>query len=383
MTCARDCRGKHGRRLGRCRERVQIGKAPVALARRSVDDGLAGLHDHGPGKECLQRDGGEPFDPWGHRACASCVFERVVDVVDEPEAHGERAELVQAVLEDGGGHFVTRDRRTECRGQAAQRARPHLGHRRMLGSGGRSGHGDARVGCSGWSYKDWRGIVYPAQMPARRWFSLYAEQFDTVEINNTFYRLPPVSTVEQWAEQAPPGFTYALKLGQFGSHRMKLRDAASWLPNHLDRAQRLGPALGPTLVQLPPRWKRNVERLDEFLTVAPASMRWAVELRDATWLHDDTFEVLRRHGAALCIHDLLANHPWELTTDWTYVRFHGPDALERKYYGLYGGRRLWRPARRLQAWLGEGVDVYAYFNNDWYGHAVDDARWLRRRLAQP
>ena len=242
------------------------------------------------------------------------------------------------------------------------------------------GRGEARVGCSGFSYKDWRGVVYPAEVPARAWFGVYAERFDTVELNTTFYRLPTVAAVESWAEQAPPGFLYAAKLGQFGSHRMKLRDAVTWLPNHLDRVERLGDHLGPNLVQLPPRWRRNVERLDEFLSVAPRHIRWAVELRDPSWLHDDVFATLERHGAALCIHDLLANHPWERTTDWTYVRFHGPNALQEKYYGLYGGRRLWRKAERLAAWLDEGCDVYAYFNNDWHGHAVTDAEWLRARL---
>ena len=127
--------------------------------------------------------------------------------------------------------------------------------------------GQARVGCSGWVYRDWRGVVYPARLPQRRWFEHYATLFDTVELNNTFYRLPPPETVDKWREQAPPGFVYAMKLGAFGSHRMKLRDAGSWLPNHLDRAGRLGPALGPTLVQLPPRWRRDVDRLDEFLRV--------------------------------------------------------------------------------------------------------------------
>ncbi len=240
--------------------------------------------------------------------------------------------------------------------------------------------GQVRVGCSGWSYKDWRGVVYPERAPARTWFALYAEQFDTVEINNTFYRLPPPSTVEAWAAQAPPGFCYALKVGQFGSHRMKLRDAGSWLPRHLERVDRLGPHLGPNLLQLPPRWRRNVERLDEFLSVAPRRLRWAVELRDPTWLHDDVFDVLARHGAALCIHDLLPDHPWERTTDWTYVRFHGPRALEDKYHGRYGGRRLASVAKRLQGWLDEGSDVYAYFNNDYEGHAVADAAWLAARL---
>jgi uncharacterized protein YecE (DUF72 family) len=222
--------------------------------------------------------------------------------------------------------------------------------------------------------------VYPAKAPARTWFSLYAQRFDTVEINNTFYRLPAATTVEGWADQAPPGFCYSLKVGQFGSHRMKLRDAASWLPRHLERVERLGDHLGPNLLQLPPRWKRNVERLEEFFVAAPRSIRWAVELRDPSWLHDDVYDLLARHGAALCIHDLLPDHPWVRTTDWTYVRFHGPRALEEKYRGRYGPRRLAPVARRLQSWLDEDIDVFAYFNNDYDGQAVVDAEWLADRL---
>jgi uncharacterized protein YecE (DUF72 family) len=240
--------------------------------------------------------------------------------------------------------------------------------------------GRARVGCSGWLYRDWRGVVYPEALPQRRWFEHYTTLFDTVELNTTFYRLPAPETVDRWAEAAPPGFCYAVKLGAFGSHRMKLRDAARWLPNHLDRVERLGDALGPTLVHLPPRWRRDVARLDEFLSVAPKQLRWAVELREPSWLHDDVYATLERHGAALCLHDLLPGLPWLRTTDWTYVRFHGPEATVRKYWGRYGGRRLWRTADRLGEWLDEGVDVAAYFNNDWHGHAVEDARWLRERL---
>ena len=240
--------------------------------------------------------------------------------------------------------------------------------------------GVARVGCSGWMYKHWRGVVYPESLPQRRWFEHYATVLDTVEINNSFYRLPTEAAAEAWAAQAPPGFTYALKLGAFGSHRMKLRDAASWLPNHLDRLDRLGDSAGPTLVQLPPRWRRNTERLDEFLSVAPRERRWAVELRERSWLHDDVYQVLARHGAALCVHDLLADHPWELTTGWTYVRFHGPRATEHAYQGRYGPDGLFWMAQRLSGWLDEGHDVYAYFNNDDAGHAVADARWLSARL---
>jgi uncharacterized protein YecE (DUF72 family) len=105
-----------------------------------------------------------------------------------------------------------------------------------------------------------------------------------------------------------------------------------------------------------------------------------VELREPSWLHDDVFATLEQHGAALCIHDLLPAHPWLRTTGWAYVRFHGPKALETPYHGAYGGRRLWRVAERMRAWLDEGLDVYAYFNNDYEGHAAADAAWLARRL---
>jgi uncharacterized protein YecE (DUF72 family) len=231
-------------------------------------------------------------------------------------------------------------------------------------------------------YDDWRGVVYPADIPKRSWFEHYASLFDTVELNSTFYRLPTPAAFDRWAAQAPAGFVYSLKLGAFGSHRMKLRDAVSWLPNHVERARRLGDALGPTVVQLPPRWRRDTGRLDEFLSVAPRGMRWSVELREPSWLHDDVFDVLRKHRAALCIHDLLPDHPWILTTDWVYVRFHGPAATTVKYHGRYGARRLAEPSRKLESVLEEGCDVFAYFNNDYEGHAVADARWLAKRLAR-
>ncbi len=240
--------------------------------------------------------------------------------------------------------------------------------------------GRARVGSSGWVYKDWRGLVYPEKLPQRRWFEHYATLFDTVEINNTFYRLPPVGTVDTWAQQAPTGFVYALKLGAFGSHRMKLRDAQSWLPNHLDRAERLGPSLGPTLVQLPPHWKRNVERLDEFLSVAPR--RVALGYRVAGTLLASRRRV--RCPTAPWRRPLPARPasqaPRILTADWTYARFHGPQALDQPYVGRYGSQGLRTIAARLSTWLDEGCDVYAYFNNDYQGDAVADGQWLQSRL---
>ena len=195
---------------------------------------------------------------------------------------------------------------------------------------GTEGFRPSRVGCSGWMYKHWRGTVYPESVPERRWLEYYASLFETVEINSTFYRLPTEATVRSWAAQTTPNFVYSVKLGSYGSHRKKLSDSASWLPNHLDRMELLGSSLGPTLVQLPPRWHRNVDRLDEFLGQVPADRRWALEIRDSSWLHDDVYDLLHRYNVALCIHDLLEGLPWELTADWTYLRFHGPNAVSTR-----------------------------------------------------
>jgi uncharacterized protein YecE (DUF72 family) len=241
--------------------------------------------------------------------------------------------------------------------------------------------GSARVGCSGWSYRDWRGRFYDPDRPARTWFEQYAAHFDTVELNATFYRLPTMAAVDRWREQAPDGFCYAAKVGQFCTHRMKLRDPGSWMPRHLERITGLEDHLGPNLFQLPPRWRRDAPRLDDALAATDPRLRWAVELRDPSWLHDEVFDVLARHGAALCLHDLLADHPRIRTTDWTYVRFHGPRALEEPYRGRYGYRRLTPFVELLGGWLDEGCDVFAYFNNDWDANAVADATWLRDHLA--
>lgn len=239
---------------------------------------------------------------------------------------------------------------------------------------------EVRIGCSGWVYADWKPLVYDGA-PPRRWFEQYATQFDTVEINATFYRLPPAATVERWCAQAPPGFVYSPKVGQYCTHRKKLKDPDQWLARHLDRVRRLEAHLGPNLVQLPPHWRRDVERLEAFLELAPTDIRWAVEVRDRSWLHDDVFDCLRRHGAALCLHDLLDDHPTVLTTDWTYVRFHGPDAVEHPYQGRYGPRHLNAVADRFAGWRADGVDVFAYFNNDWDANAWHDATWLRQALS--
>ena len=242
----------------------------------------------------------------------------------------------------------------------------------------RPGHpGTFRVGCSGYVYRSWRGDFYPDTLPASAWFDHYAAHFDTVEINNTFYRLPEASVFASWRERAPDGFEYAVKLSRFGTHMKKLKDPETWVGRFLERATELGPTLGPVLVQFPPGWKPAPERLQGFLDVAPRSVRWVIEMRERDWVREDVLGIMREHGAALCLHDLIRPHPIVLTADWTYLRFHGPHA-GKKYTGRYTTAALQRHAARIRKWLADGVDVYAYFNNDAGGHAPWDALRLKR-----
>jgi uncharacterized protein YecE (DUF72 family) len=238
--------------------------------------------------------------------------------------------------------------------------------------------GNFRVGTSGWVYDDWPGRFYPRELPRDRWFAHYAKEFDTVEVNNSFYRLPQAHTFAAWAEQAPRGFSYAVKFSRFGSHMKRLLDPEGTIGLFLARAEHLGKHLGPILVQLPPRWGVNVERLAAFLEVAPKQHRWALEFRDQSWLCDPVYRVLERHGAALVLHDLLPKHPRILTADWTYLRFHGID-----YGGHYSNQALRATARRIEDWRARGHDVFAYFNNDRQACGVRDAGVLRRYVLGP
>jgi uncharacterized protein YecE (DUF72 family) len=237
-------------------------------------------------------------------------------------------------------------------------------------------HGKLRVGTSGFHYNHWKGIFYPDKLPKSKWFPFYAEHFDTVEINNTFYHLPSGNAFDCWRNQAPPGFLYALKFNRYGSHWMRLKNAQQTIGNFLALANRLEKFLGPILVQLPPHWKVNAQRLDEFLTVAPRSLRWAVEFRNPSWLCDEVYAVLERHQAALCIHDMIAEHPRILTADWTYLRYHG-----QRYSGSYSRQQLTAGAKWMKGRIESGTDVFAYFNNDAQGYAVKNAADLRHFVA--
>jgi uncharacterized protein YecE (DUF72 family) len=236
--------------------------------------------------------------------------------------------------------------------------------------------GALRVGTSGFHYVWWRGRFYPPSLPTESWFDYYAGFFDTVEINNSFYRLPEASTFRAWRERAPRGFVHAVKFSKFGSHNKKLLDPEATIGLFLERATELREHLGPILVQLPPNWRADVGRLDAFLAAAPRTHRWAIELRDPSWIGARTWRVLERHGAALCLHDRIEGQPWRTTTDWTYLRYHGP-AGER---GRYTSTFLRNETRRVRRELERGHDVYAYFNNDFNAYAIENALELRELL---
>ncbi|MGE5195310.1 MAG: DUF72 domain-containing protein [Deltaproteobacteria bacterium] len=235
-----------------------------------------------------------------------------------------------------------------------------------------------RVGTSGWNYPHWRGVFYPAELPVSRWFEHYCRVFDTVEINNTFYHLPDAETFVHWRAQAPGGFLYAVKANRYLTHLKKLNDVAEPLQRFLKAVRRLGDRRGPILYQLPPRWRRNVERLDDFCRLLPRRMTHVFEFRDADWLVDETFAVLEKHRACLCIHDLVDRHPRVVTGPAVYVRFHGAGEL---YGGSYSNGHL----RRWAEWMREAGRsaqvVYAYFNNDAAAHAIYNALTLREMLA--
>lgn len=236
------------------------------------------------------------------------------------------------------------------------------------------------MGCSGWEYTHWRGGFYPLELPRAAWFQHYARIFDTVEINNTFYRLPEKDTFARWASQAPPGFVCAVKASRFLTHMKKLKDPEQPLTLLFDRMEPLGRHLGPVLYQLPSGWKLNRDRLEQFLQVLPLAVRHAVEFRDSTWYTDDVYAALDRYRVSLCLHDMPGSATGRRRVGpCVYVRFHG--AGEAKYGGAYSDHRLREWAEWLNEQRASGADVYAYFNNDVGGHAPRDAATLRGFLA--
>lgn len=237
------------------------------------------------------------------------------------------------------------------------------------------------VGTSGWQYRHWRGCFYPNGLPQRRWFEHYASRFDTVEVNNTFYRLPERSTFSEWHDASPAGFVFALKMSRFVTHVRRLRDPEEPVRRFLDHSEPLAPKTGPVLVQLPPDLRLDLERLEAFLDVWPRSRRVAVELRHRSWMVRDTFDLLREKGAALVLTDRdgRPQEPLERTATWGYVRLHHGTAEPRPCYGE-AALQSW--VDRIASLWAHGEEVYVYFNNDPEGCAVRDAAWFGELCAR-
>lgn len=241
-----------------------------------------------------------------------------------------------------------------------------------------SRQGRARVGCSGWQYKHWRGDFYRDGLPQSRWLEHYATVFDTVELNNSFYRLPEAATFGAWASRVPTWFVFAVKASRFLTHMKKLKDPEEPVARFFGRARALGRHLGPVLYQLPPGWKLDIGRLEHFLHVLPRDVRHVLEFRDTTWYADAVYGLLARYGVALCLHDMPGSATGRLRVGpFVYVRFHGASG---RYDGSYGREHLTSWADWLNGHQAAGVDVYAYFNNDVGGHAPRDAIELRALL---
>lgn len=232
-----------------------------------------------------------------------------------------------------------------------------------------------KIGTSGYQYKHWKGDFYPKDLPVKDWFEHYLQYFDTVEINNTFYRMPDEETFIKWRKAAPRDFCYIIKYSRYGTHIKKLKDPADHVNYFLERVHQLKSLLGPILVQLPPKWKRNKERLEEFLKVLPKDLRWAVEFRNPDWLQDEIYDLLREYDASLVIHDMIPHHPRIITTDWIYLRFHG-----QNYSGSYSEKKLKAIAEDIRDHSSHGRDVFVYFNNDLGGHAIRNALTLKKML---
>ncbi len=237
------------------------------------------------------------------------------------------------------------------------------------------------IGTSGWHYAHWKGVFYPNASPESEWLKIYSQHLDTVEINNTFYGLPPKEHFTTWKMQSPPSFVFSVKASRYLTHMKKLVDVSEAWHALLDRARLLGGKLGPILLQFPGHWKINRQRLEAFLKLVPSGQRLAFEFRDPSWFDQSIYELLENHEQAFCVYDF--NHrlsPGVVSANYIYIRLHGPG---NAYEGSYSTQVLGDWAETIAHWALAGKDVFCYFDNDQYGYAVQNALTLRRLLHLP
>ena len=243
--------------------------------------------------------------------------------------------------------------------------------------------GRLHIGTSGYVYPHWREVFYPRGLPAREWLPFYARHFGTVELNNSFYRLPSKAAFRAWRAQVDGRFLFAVKASRYLTHLKRLKAPAPPLDRFFRRVRPLGATLGPVLFQLPPQFQANLPRLERFLRALGRQrllpdVRATLEVRHASWLVPETFERLREANVALCFHDARVQPVAEpVTADFVYVRRHG---TAPRYHGSYTDRMLEADAARIAGWLDGGLDVYVDFNNDGGGAAVRNALRLREML---
>ena len=234
------------------------------------------------------------------------------------------------------------------------------------------------IGTSGWHYEHWRGLFYPEKLAKPRWLEFYAQHFNTVELNNSFYRLPSERAFINWRESSSPGFVFAVKVSRFITHIKRLRNMEEPTQNFLARADFLQNKLGPLLYQLPPTMKRNDEALETFLSILSRQYRHVFEFRHESWIDDDVFNILKRYETGLCVFDMPDfTCPVVATADFAYLRFHGSTGL---YWSCYSDEELSGWAKKI-AELGKNLkSVYIYFNNDSGAYAVRNAKSLTQLL---
>jgi len=234
------------------------------------------------------------------------------------------------------------------------------------------------IGCSGWHYDHWRGVYYPQGLPKSKWLQFYAKQFDTVELNNSFYRLPSEKAFVTWSESSPSDFTFAVKVSRFITHVKRLRNLESALETFLSRARLLQHKLGPLLYQLPPNMKRNEEVLENFVSLLPKEQRHVLEFRHQSWINDAVFNILHRYQVGLCIFDMPGfTCPLVATSDFAYIRFHGSASL---YSSCYSDEELSQWSEKIANLAKNLKAIYVYFNNDAEGFAVRNALTLVNHL---
>ena len=235
-------------------------------------------------------------------------------------------------------------------------------------------HAKIYIGTSGWHYKSWVGPFYPNDLKPSDYTAHYINFFQTVEINNSFYKLTSRETFENWRDSVPENFIFAVKANRFITHMKKLKDPKTTFTNFITQAEGLKEKLGPILFQLPPRWKFNEERFKAYLEILPPHYRYTFEFRDQSWYNDAAYNLLRAHNIAFCIYEL-EHHlsPLMITADFVYIRLHGP---EGKYQGSYNEKTLVYWAENCKNWQRKGKDVFLYFDNDQNGYAALNARRL-------